>query len=183
MGSKYQRFIDALKNVSESKIVEISEDDNIWLEWEFKTVYEDESLTQGCICGKKHLKLITELKNNKNLKEIVVGCDCIEEYWANRKLAQKVSDGIKELKSKARKCITCNQPHRNRTTDKCNICKYTCKSCDAVIDSKYTICFKCKPCFTCKHKNSECICLKKCKTCDKRIKISFMYCYYCNIKK
>ena len=67
-----------------------------------------------------------------------------------------------------RTCEICGDPHKNRTINRCNICrdKGFCKKCKKKIDLKYTLCY------TCKYPN-------KCRDCGRPSYKNEIYCTEC----
>ena len=90
-----------------------------------------------CVCGHpiEENCFITNDLLNPNGRLITIGNCCILKF---------IPDGC-------RACPLCETPHRNRTTNRCNKCRYDifCKSCNQIVhltkNSKETECAECRP--------------------------------------
>lgn len=87
-----------------------------------------------CVCGHKIFEncyIMAEESTNFYQKGdiLVLGNCCIKKF----------------VPKSSRTCSKCGDPHRNRSVNRCNSCRYgICDLCDNICNKKYTKCYKCK---------------------------------------
>ena len=72
----YKNFVSVILENSESK-----DWDEAKTEWDITNVYEDESLSESCICGKENLRYVYTITNRINGKSLYpIGSHCITHF-------------------------------------------------------------------------------------------------------
>lgn len=72
----YENFVSVILENSESK-----DWDEAKTEWDITNVYEDESLSESCICGKENLRYVYTITNRISGKSLYpIGSHCITHF-------------------------------------------------------------------------------------------------------
>lgn len=81
----YENFVSVILENSESKNW-----DEAKTEWDITDVYEDESLSESCICGKENLRYVYTITNRINGKSLYpIGSHCIT-HFENANLNERI---------------------------------------------------------------------------------------------
>lgn len=142
-----QDFVDGLKNKHNLTMEEFTQNykyagGNFGSHYNYYNKYMNFEMPMTefeCVCGHK-IERNCYMYNKDNDHCVVVGCECINRFIP------------KEIRS--RTCEICDEPHRNRITNRCNKCKVKkCFKCNGQLPTqlmkKYPSAIKlaCKDCF------------------------------------
>ena len=85
-----------------------------------------------CVC---YHRIVENCYITNGTELLVIGNCCIQKF----------------VTKCTRTCERCGEPHRNRTINRCNVCRDIgfCKKCKKKIDEKYTLCYTCKYPYIC----------------------------------
>jgi hypothetical protein len=81
-----------------------------------------------CVCGHKIIENCYITSENGDLLLVLGNC-CIKKF----------------IPKSSRTCEKCGDPHKNRTVNRCNDCRYgICDICNKICNKKYKKCYHCK---------------------------------------